>query len=148
MKQDLGLAGLFLVLLAIVTAGRWAQGLRGVPYDIGNPVFSIVTLTILSADFYGAFTRRWAGRSVLQAMRLGAVIGLAAQAVIYASTAASYAFGIDSYFNHPRALNVEAAIPFGEAMARRTAGLVMGVANAAVAAALGWVLGALLPPRE
>jgi|MudIll2142460700_1097286.scaffolds.fasta_scaffold71181_1 hypothetical protein len=148
MKQDLGLAGLFLVLLAIVTAGRWAQGLRGVPYDIGNPVFSIVTLTILSAVFYGAFTRRWAGRSVLQAMRLGALIGLAAQIVISASTAASYAFGIDSYFNHPRALNVETAIPFGEAMARRAAGLVMGVANAAVAAALGWVLGALLPPRE
>ena len=148
MKQDLRLLRLFLVLLAIVGAGRWAQGLRGVPYDIGNPVFSIVTLTILSAVFYGAFTRRWARRNVLQAIRLGALIGLAAQAVIYASTAASYAFGIDSYFNHPRALNVEAAIPFAEAMARRAAGLVVGVANTAVAAALGWVLGALLPPRE
>ena len=148
MKQDLKLVRLFLVLLVLVAAGRWAQGLRGIPYDVGNPVFSVVTLTILSAVFYGAFTRHWAGRDVLQAMRLGALIGLAAQLVIVASTAASYLLGIDSYFTHPRALNVEAAIPFGEAMARRSAGLVIGVATAAVVAALGWVLGALLPPRE
>jgi hypothetical protein len=148
MSKDLGLARLFLLLLALVAAGRWGQSLRGIPYDIGNPVFSIVTLTILSAVFYGAFTRRWAGRSVLEAMRLGALLGLAAQIVIFASTAASYALDIDSYFNHPRALNVDVAIPVGEAMARRAGGLVVGVVNAAVAGALGWVLGALLPPRE
>lgn len=148
MKKDLGLARLFLVLLAIVTAGRWGQSLRGVAYDFGNPVFSIVTLTILSAVFYGAFTRRWAGHGVLRAMRLGAFIGLTAQIVIFASTAISYALGIESYFNHPRALNVDAPIPMADAMARRAAGLVVGVANTAVAAALGWVLGALLPPRE
>ena len=31
MSKDLGLARLFLLLLALVAAGRWGQSLRGIP---------------------------------------------------------------------------------------------------------------------
>ena len=51
MKENLRLARLFFVALAIVAGGRWAQSLRGIPYSLGNPVFSIVTLTVLAAVF-------------------------------------------------------------------------------------------------
>lgn len=147
MQDYLKLARLYWVLLAVVAGGRWALSLRGMPYATGSPVFSIVTLTVLSALFYGAFLRAWGGQGVVRAITLGAVIGLSAQIVIFASTAISYLAGIESYFNHPVALNVEQAIPMGEALGRRFGGLVVGTVTAAVAAALGWALGWLLPER-
>ena len=54
MAQHLRLARLFWLLLAVFTIGRLLMS--RVPYDRGHHVFSLVTLTIFSAIYYGAFT--------------------------------------------------------------------------------------------
>jgi len=144
MAEHLRLARLYLVMLAIVTFGRWVLSFR-LPYDKGTDVFSIVTLTLFASLFYAAFARRWLGYRVLQAVELAAVLGLLSQVVILLSTVASYALGIDSYFNHPRALNQPEAVPFGRAIGIRMGGLVANTVFTGIAGALGWFLGAVLP---
>jgi len=71
MADMLRVARLFLVLLALVTAGRWLMGTFGVPYENGHHVFSIVILTAFSCIYYGAFTRRWLDYRLIQAVMLG-----------------------------------------------------------------------------
>jgi hypothetical protein len=150
MAQHLRLARLFWLLLAIFTIGRLLMS--RVPYDKGHHVFSLVTLTVFGAIFYGAFTRRWLNYRVLQAMVLGGVLALSAQVVIVIATAASYLMGVDTYFTNPRALLGAAAppdpIPFGQAMLARAGGLVANTIGTAIIGALGWVMGALLPAEK
>jgi hypothetical protein len=150
MAQHLRLARLFWLLLAIFTIGRLLM--TRVPYDKGHHVFSLVTLTIFSTLFYGAFTRRWLDYRVLQAMMLGGLLGLSAQVVIVVATLASYLLGVDTYFTQPRALlGINAppdAVAFGDAMLRRAGGLVGNTITAAILGALGWVMGALLPTEK
>jgi hypothetical protein len=67
--------------------------------------------------------------------------------VILVSTAAAYLAGIDSYFNHPAALNRAESVSFGTAMAIRLSGLVGNMLLSAIAGALGWALGGLLRER-
>jgi hypothetical protein len=136
---------LYLVLLAVFTAARFAQSAMGVPYDKAHHVFSIVTLTVLASAFFAAFCRRWRGYSGLQAMGLGLFFGLIAQVVVFIATVLSYAAGAETFFTHPRALNVPAAISLNEALLVRARGLVFGPIADALAAGLGWVLGSLLP---
>jgi len=147
MAQHLRLARLFFLLLAIFTIGRLLMS--RVPYEKGHHVFSLVTLTLFSAIFYGAFTRRWRDYRVLQAMTLAALLGFSAQVVIFAATAISYMAGVDTYFTNPRALlGVNAPpdpIPFGQAMITRFFGLIANTITAAIVGALGWVMGGLLP---
>jgi hypothetical protein len=147
MAQHLRLARLFWLLLAIFTIGRLLM--TRVPYDKGHHVFSLVTLTIFAAIFYGAFTRRWLNYRVLQAMTLGAVLAFGAQVVIVIATAASYSLGVDTYFTNPRALlGVNAPpdpVPFAQAMLARAGGLFANTISAAIIGALGWVMGGLLP---
>jgi len=145
MKEILRIARLYFVLLAIVTAGRWCTGFLGVPYDQGHHYFSLVILTVFSCIYYGAFSRRWKGFSVARVMLLGVTLGVAAQLAILLSTLASYAFGIDSYFVAPRALNATAPLSLSEAVANRLNGLVANTFSSVVVAALGWALGGLLP---
>ena len=148
MAENLRLARLFLVMLAIVTVGRWGLGFYQVPYLKGTDKLSIVTLTIFASLFYGAFIRRWLGYRILQVVGLTMTLGLLAQVVIFLSTAASYALGIYSYFNHPTALDQadpKAAVGFAQAMGIRAAGLVGNTMLNGIAGALGWVMGAILP---
>ncbi|HEY7410397.1 MAG TPA: hypothetical protein VII13_06655 [Vicinamibacteria bacterium] len=145
MRQHLRLARLYLVLLAIFTAGRLAVGATGKPYEKGHHFFSIVILTALSCVFYGAFCRRWANFRVLETMGLTATLGLMGQVVIFLATAVSYLAGVNTYFTHPIALNVDHPIPFGHAMAVRASGLVGNTIMSGIVGALGWTLGALLP---
>ena len=145
MRENLRVARLYLVLLALFTAGRWAQSLGQVDYSRGHHVFSIVTLTFLSSAFFAAFCRKWRGYTLLQAVMLGMTLGLIAQVVIFLSTALSYALGMHTFFNHPRALNVESEIPLGEALMRRAGGLVAGPIANGIAAFVGWLMGAVLP---
>jgi hypothetical protein len=145
MKEILRFARLYFVLLAIVTAGRWCMGFLGVPYDQGHHYFSLVILTVFSCIYYGAFARRWKGFSVARVMLLGVILGVATQLVILLSTLASYAFGVDSYFVAPRALNATAPLSLSEAVANRLNGLVANTFSSVVVAALGWALGGLLP---
>lgn len=148
MADNLKLARLYFVLLAIFALGRWVQSLKHVEYDKAHQVFSIVTLTFLAAFFYGAFGRRWRGLSLGQAALLGLMLGFSSQIVIFLSTLASYSLGLETFFNNPRALNSPVPLDMAAAMQRRAGGLVVGPIFDAIAAALGWALGALLPPKN
>lgn len=146
MAENLGLARLYLVLLAIVTGGRWLQGtIFHVPYEKGTHIFSIVTLTAFACIFYAAFCRRWLGQRLAQAVVLTMMLGLAGQVVVFLSTVVSYAFGIDSYFRNPIALNQAAEVGFVQALAIRTGGLVVNTLLSGILGALGWALGGALP---
>lgn len=145
LREYFRLARPFLVLLAIFALGRWMMGMRGVDYTKGHHVFSLVTLTLIGAGFYAAFARRWLGYPIMRSVALGMTLGFCAQLVILVLTAVSYILGMDTYFNHPTALNQDGPIAFGTAMAGRTGGLVVNVFLAGIAAALGWFLGGVLP---
>jgi hypothetical protein len=149
MAEYLRLARLYLLLLAIVTIGRWTLGFQNVPYEKATDKLSIVILTLFASIFYGAFGRRWLNFRIGQAMTMAMVIALLAQIVILVSTVASYALGIDSYFTNRLALdpNATSAIPFGRAVAIRVFGLVVNTLMSAIAGAVGWAMGALLPQR-
>ena len=151
MADKLKLAQLYWVLLVIFTIGRWAMSLKHVPYERGNPVFSIITLTFLSAAIFAAFARKWRGYGLLDAAILGALFGISAQIVIFASTAGSYLAGIDSYFNNPIALNAPpgtTSLTMADALKVRGPALVVGPIIMSIAASIGWVLGALLPEKK
>jgi hypothetical protein len=148
--RNLKLARLYLVLLAIFVVGRWILGVKGLPYERGNPIFSIVPMTLISSFFYGAFIRRWAKASVGRAIALGLILGLLGQLAIMAATALSYQLSVDTYFNHRIALNaekLERAIGFSEAMTRRFTGLIVNCMLNMIAGAVGWALGATLPEK-
>jgi hypothetical protein len=150
MAEYLRLARLYLVLLAIVTIGRWTLGFQHVPYEKATDKMSIVILTLFSSIFYGAFGRRWLNFRIGQALAMGALMGLLSQIVILLSTVASYSLGIDSYFTNPLALDprlAPAAIPFGQAVGIRIFGMVVNILLTAIAGAVGWAMGALLPHR-
>jgi len=149
MAENLRLARLYLLLLAIFTVGRWLLGTFGVPYVKGHHVFSIVILTINAAIFYGAFCRRWRRFRLWQAAGLALTMGLVSQVVVFAATLLSYALGVHTYFNHPTAvLGPEAGVtvvPFGQAMLSRLGGLIVNPILTGIAGALGWAMGGLLP---
>ena len=148
LKENIRFARLFLLLLAIFTLGRWTLSLKQVPYDRGSPVFSLVTLTVLSCLYYSAFARRFNGYRVLQAVKLSMLLSFASQLVILLSTLVSYLAGLDTYFNHPLALNVEARIDIGQAMIARGFGLFFNtLVNGSISGALGWAMGGLLPEK-
>jgi len=145
MAENLRIARLYLVLLAIFATARFAQGAMGVDYTKAHHVFSIFILTVMASVFYAAFGRRWRGFRLLQAVALGAAFGLVAQVVIFLATVLSYAVGLQTFFNHPTALNQEAAVPLGRAIAIRAPALVIFPILNAIAGAIGWALGGLLP---
>lgn len=159
MAENLKLARPYFVLLAIVAAARFVQEPLGVPYAKGHHVFSIVTLTLFSCIFYGAFVRRWRGARLIQAIGLGFVMGVASQLAVFALTLLSYALSLETYFNHPVALNVrplleadwqllrEQPVALGTALTNRLGGLVGNSIFAGIAGAIGWALGGLLPER-
>lgn len=145
MADNLRIARLYLVLLAIFAVARFAQGAMGVEYAKAHHVFSIFILTVMASVFYAAFCRRWRGFRLLQAMGLGAMFGFIAQVVIFLATVISYALGIDTFFNHPTALNQASAVPLARAIGIRAPALVIFPIINAIAAAIGWALGGLLP---
>ncbi len=143
----LRVARLYFVLLVVVATGRWLLGTFDVPYERGHHIFSIVILTIYSCVFYGAFSRRWHDYRLIQAVLLGVMIGLAAQVMILILTMTSYGLGLETYFNHPTALNAPEPLPFGQALVVRAGGLFGNSIGAGIVAALGWALGGLLPKK-
>jgi len=149
LKEHARLARPYFVLLAIVTAGRWLLGNAfHVPYEKGTFYFSLVTLTIMASLFSPVFMRRWLGWRLVQAAGFAAFMAVVSQLVIWLSTIVSYGLGIESYFNHPMALNRQAdPIAFGAAMVFRAVGVVANTILNAIAGSLGWALGGLLPTR-
>ena len=145
MNENLKLIRFYLVLLAVFTLGRWGLSLGDADYDAMHQVFSIVILTNISSAYYAWVTRAFVGGGLKRALLLGALIGAVSQAVIFLSTALSYILGIETFFNTPRALNVQEAIPFGEAMVARTITFVANIITNIVTAALGYVFAAVGP---
>jgi len=145
MSENLRFLRFYFILLAIFTVGRWALGFAGVPYANAHQVFSIVILTVVASAHHAAFARRFKGYSLVRAIGLTATLAVVSQLVILVSTALSYMLGIDTYFTAPRALNVETAIPFGQAMVARVGGLVVNTIINVIVGALGWAMGAALP---
>jgi len=150
MAEYLRLARLYLLLLAIVTIGRWTLGFQHVPYEKATDKLSIVILTLFASIFYGAFGRRWLNFRIGQAVTMAMILAFMSQVVILLSTVASYTLGIDSYFTNPLALDPKvapAAIPFARALGLRVFGLVVNTLLNGIAGAVGWAMGALLPHR-
>ena len=147
MAENLRLARLFLLMLAIVTIGRFTLGAQHIPYAKGTDKLSIVTITILSSIFYGAFCRRWRGLKILHAVMLGGTLGFSAQIVIFVSTVLSYLLGLETYYNNPVAVvgdtNAVAAVSLGSALAFRAFGLVLNTLLNGIAGALGGAVGAV-----
>jgi len=138
----------YFLLLAVFAVGRWLMGAFGVPYERGQHVFSIVILTYLSALYYGAFLRRWQGYRITQVVGVVAMFGVVSQLVILLATLLSYALGLETYFTNPRALNSPVRLGFAAAMGNRLRGVVFNTAVTAIAGALGWSLGGLLPAER
>jgi hypothetical protein len=92
-----------------------------------------------------AFARAFEGASLKRAVGPGLMIGATTQLVIFASTAASYLLGLETFFNAPQALNSPTPVAFGAAMATRSAGLVAGTIANGIAAAPGFAMGGALP---
>ena len=134
----------FIVLFAI---GRFVLGATSVPYEKGTHVFSIVTFSYFASLLFGAFSRPLWGFRLTQAMMLGVAIGLSGQVLIFLATLGSYLAGAETYFNHPTALNVEEAIPLGQAMVARLITLVINTIINSIAALIGWSLGKLIPGK-
>lgn len=145
MADYLKLARPYFLMLAIVAVGRWILSLQGVPYAKGTDKLSIVILTLFSSIFYGVFCRRWRGFKIMQAVTVGAILGLGGQIVVFLSTLASYLLGLETYFNNPIALNSPEALPMASALGARLGGLVVNTILNGIAGALGWAMGALLP---
>jgi hypothetical protein len=77
-------------------------------------------------------------------------MGLAGQILIILLTVVSYAFGLETYFNHPRAVmgpGVVDPVPLTAALVSRGGGLVANTIAAGIVACLGWALGGLLPKK-
>jgi hypothetical protein len=145
MGENLRVVRFYLVLLAIFTVGRWSLGFAGAEYDKTHQIFSIVILTFISSAYYGYLSRNFVGGGIKRAIMLGVLLGVCSQIVIFLSTAISYILGIDSFFTNPRALNVEQAIPFGQAMGLRAITFVVNTVLNAIAGAIGYGLGAVGP---
>ncbi len=133
------------VLFLIAVVGRLTLGALDVPYEKGTWFFSIVTLTAYLAILYGAFSKKWKGYRARQAFLLGALIGASGQILILVLTLASYGFGIDTYFNHPTALNASEAISLGAALPARLEGLLFNTIASGIVCILGWLGGGLIP---
>jgi len=143
-----------IVFLILFTIGRFVLGATGVPYAEGTHVFSIVTFSLFASLLYGAFSRPLWGFRLPQAMMLGVAIGLSGQVLIFLATLGSALAGAETYFNNPIALlgqgagvDVEEAIPLGQAMVARLIGLVVNPILNAIAALIGWSLGKLVPGK-
>jgi hypothetical protein len=143
------LSRLYLLLLLIFAAGRWYLGnVRDVAFEKATDKVSIVILTLFASLFYAAFCRRWRGFGLLRVLALTSLLALMGQIVVLVSTIVSYAAGIESYFNHPTALQSAGPVSFGQALVVRAQGIFANVVLNIIAGILGWVMGALLPePR-
>src|SRR5262245_32056387 len=119
MAEYVRVGRLYFLLLAIFAAGRWIQGVAGTPYERGHQVFSIVILTFLAAMYYRAFCRRWRGYRLSQAAIQGLLFGFVSQVVIFTATVLSYALDVQTYFRHPRALNLEEPVGLAAAVVIR-----------------------------
>ena len=70
------------------------------------------------------------------------------QLVILISTAVSYMAGMETFWNAPRALNLQEAASLGQAMGIRAGGLIANSILNIVAASLGYAIAAVVPKEN
>lgn len=145
MSEYIRFARLAIVLLLLFLVGRLMVGAMGVPYERGTGIFSLVTLSWILSFVFAAFSRPLRGYGWKQAAMLGATIVFCAQLLIFATTAVSYLVGVETYFNHPSALNSEGPVSFGWALLTRVGGLVANTIFGSIWASFGYLGGKLLP---
>jgi hypothetical protein len=149
MKEKLDFVRLPILLFVIFFVGRLAlgagMGVSKASYDLANRLFSMVILEVHVGLLWGAVGRRYRGYGIGGSMTAVILAVLVSQILIFAGTAFSYLAGMNTFFNFPEALNQQAAIGFGAAMAARTITLIANCVIGAIAGAIGWALGGLLP---
>jgi hypothetical protein len=149
MKEKLQFVRLPILLFVIFFVGRLvlgaALGVSKESYDISNRLFSMVILEVHVGLLWGAVGRRYQGYGIGASISAVVLAVLVSQILIFAGTAFSYIAGVHTFFNFPEALNQQAAIGFGAAMAARTITLIVNCIIGAVSAAIGWALGGLVP---
>ena len=151
MSKALWLARPYFVLLILFTVLRFYLSSRGVPYE--NPraaSISLVVLTYVGAALTAALARGLTGLSLKEAATTGAVMGFLSQVVIFLSTMGSIAAGARTYFNNAQAINdafVGKEVTIAAALPYRGVALVIGPITTAIAASLGWLVGATMGRR-
>jgi hypothetical protein len=139
------------LLLLLFSTFRFILGVRGMPYaPRGNAMFSVVVLTIVSAIYWGALSKRVGRFTWVGTVLVGLSIGLFAQILVFFWTVVSFGAHLSSsYYLHPDALNLQdpaTPVTWGLILGGRTGGLVVNSILAIVAACLGRLL-AFLAPR-
>jgi hypothetical protein len=138
-----------ILLFVIFLIGRLAvgagMGISKESYDLANRLFSMVVLQVHVGLLWGAVGRRYRGYGIGGSITAVVLAVFVSQVLIFAGTAFSYLAGVDTVFNFPEALNQTAAVGFGAAMIARTATLIGNCIFGAIAAAIGWSLGGLIP---
>jgi hypothetical protein len=151
MKEKLAFVRLPLLLVFIFFFGRLimgaALGANKSTYDLANRAFSLVILEVQVALLWSAVGRRYRGYSIGGSVSAVLIVTVVAQILIFVATALSYQFGVDTLFNFPEALNSAGPVSFGEALVRRTATFITNCILVAIAGAIGWSLGDLIPER-
>jgi hypothetical protein len=106
----------------------------------------MVILEVHVGVLWGAVGRRYRGYSISGSIAAVVLAVAVSQILIFAGTAFSYIAGINTLFNFGEALNQPGAtVPFAVAMVARTITFVANCIIGAVAGAIGWALGGLLP---
>ncbi len=136
-----------IIWLVVLMIGRFILGATGVPYATGTTIFSMVIFGFIASLVFGGFSRGY-GYKWHEGLRVGTAIGLSSQILIFSATVVSYLLGAETYFNHPTALNVEAAVPLGQAIGIRAGGLVANTVINSIIALIGWSMGNLMPTRS
>ncbi len=148
MSDSLNLMRFYFWILGVFTVGRWGLGLGGAKYADTHQVFSLVILALIASAHHAAFARAFAGYGLGQAVKLGAMIGLVTQLVVFGSTALSYMLGLETFFNTPFAITrTSEPIGFGSAMVQRAIGLVINTILNMIAASIGYAMGGALPKK-
>jgi len=140
-----------LVLLVIWTVLRFLNGpVFNNPYaPRGNAMFSIVSVTVISALIYGAMSNRIGNFNWLGTVLIGLVLGLFSQILIFTATLISYLANVNTYFTHWDALNAPEGtiVPMATAMTGRAFGILVGPILVIVMALVGRAVFGALAPR-
>lgn len=150
MKEKLQFVRLPILLFVIFFVGRLAlgaaMGVSKPTYDLANRLFSMVILEVHVGLLWGAVGRRYRGYGIGGSMTAVVLAVVVSQILIFAGTAISYIAGINTLFNFGEALNQPGAtLSFGAAMASRTLTFVANCIIGAIAGAIGWAFGSLVP---
>ena len=149
MKEKLEFIRLPILLFVLFFVGRLAlgagMGANKTSYDLANRLFSMVILEVHVGLLWGAVGRRYRGYRIGGSVTAVVLAVIVSQILIFAGTAVSYMAGINTFFNFPEALNQQSPIGFGAAMIARSITFIANCVIGAIAGAIGWALGSLVP---